>query len=57
MKHLFNWILLDIIKNTFQLSTQYPRPPAFTVKKKTYRSPFPALNTKRRNDPVDIDTA
>ena len=56
LKPVFNWIPLDMTKKTFQLSTQHARTPASLVMKKTYRSPFPALNVKRRNEPVATDT-
>lgn len=57
MKPFFNWLPLDAIKKTFQLSTQFARTPASAIMKKTYRSPFPALNVKRRSEPVATDTA
>ena len=56
MRPLFNWLLLNIIKKTFQLSTQYGRTPASAVMKKTYHSPFSALNMKRRSEPIATDT-
>ena len=56
MRPLFNWLPLNIIKKTFQLSAQYGRTPASAVMKQTYRSPFPALNIKRRSEPVATDT-
>ena len=56
MRPLFNWLPLNVIKKTFQLSTQYGRTPASAIMKKTYRSPFPALNVKRRSEPVATDT-
>ena len=45
-----------MIKKTFQLSTKHARTPASSVIKKTYRSPFAALNVKRRSEPVETDT-
>ena len=56
MKPLFNLIPLDIIKKTFQLSNQHARTPESTLMKSTYRSPFPALNVKRINEPVATGT-
>ena len=44
-----------MIKKTFQLSTQHARTPASSAMKKTYRSPFPVLNIKRRSEPAAID--
>ena len=55
LKPLFNWIPLEMIKKTFQLSTQCARTPASSVMKKTYHSQFPALNVKRRSEPVTTD--
>ena len=46
MRPLFNWLPLDIIKKTFQHSTQYVRTPVSAAMKQTYRSPFPTLNAK-----------
>ena len=46
----------NLIKKTFQHSTQYACTPASSILKKTYRSPFPALNVKRRSEPVSTDT-
>ena len=56
LKPVFIWIPLDMIKKTFQLSTQHARTPASSVMKKTYRSTFPAINVKRRSEPVATDT-
>ena len=52
MKPLFNCLPLEIIKKTFQLSTQQERTPESTLMKKIYLSPLSALNVKRRNEPV-----
>ena len=46
---------LEMIKKIFQLSTQCERTPESSVNKKTYRSPFAALNVKLRREPVEID--
>ena len=54
MRPLFNWLLLDII--AFQLSTKCARTPVSAAMKQTCRSPFPALNAKRRSEPVATDT-
>ena len=45
-----------MIKHTFQLSTPCARTLAPSVMKKMYHSPFPALNVKRRSEPVAKDT-
>ena len=55
MKPLLNWLPLDVIKNTFQLSTQHACNPESTFMKNNYRSYFPSLNIKRRNKPVATD--
>ena len=56
LQPLFNWLPINLIKNTFQLSTQHARTPASFLLKKTYRSPFPAFNVKHRSEPVATDT-
>ncbi len=50
------WLPLEVIKKTFKATTQYVRMPASTLMKKRYKSPFPALNVYRRNEPVGSDT-
>jgi hypothetical protein len=44
------------IKKTFEQTTQYARMPHGTILKKHYKSPFPALNVQRRDEPVATDT-
>ena len=56
LQPLFNWISINLIKKTFQLSTQHARTPASSLLKKTYCSPFPAFNVKKRSEPVATDT-
>ena len=56
LQPLFNWKLLENIKKTFQQSTQCARTPEYSIMKKTQCSPFPAMNSKRRNEPVSTDT-
>lgn len=47
----------DVIKKTFDSTTQYARAGWITGHiTDTYRSPFPALNVRRRNEPVATDT-
>ena len=48
MTPFFKCFPLDVFEKTFQLSTQCARVHA-------YCSPFPALNIKRRNEPVATD--
>ena len=52
----FAWLPLDIIKRTFEATTQYYRTPMGTYLKKRYKSPFPACNVTRRDEPVATDT-
>ena len=52
----FGWLPVDLIKRTFAVTTQFARIPASTVLKKHYKSPFPALNVHRRDEPVATDT-
>ena len=56
LRPYFNWMPTNIIKKTFQYSTQYARTPMSTILKKNYKSPFPALNVKHRDEPVATDT-
>ena len=52
----FAWLPMDIIKKTFDATTQYYRTPMGTYLKKRYKSPFPACNVQRRDEPVATDT-
>jgi len=52
----FAWLPLDIIKRTFEATTQYYRTPMSTHLKKRYKSPFPACNVTCRDEPVATDT-
>jgi len=53
---MFGWLLADVIKQTFEVTTQYACLPMSTLLKKQYKSPFPALNVHRRDEPVSTDT-
>jgi hypothetical protein len=53
---LFGWMPTKTIKKTFENATQYARMPHGTILKKHYKSPFPALNVKRRDEPVATNT-
>ncbi len=55
VRPLFGWFPADIIKRTFQCTTQYARMPMSTTLKKTYRTPFPAANVHRRDEDVASD--
>lgn len=47
----------DVVKRTFAVTTQYARSlSTSTLMKKTFRSPFPALNVHRRREAVATDT-
>ena len=50
------WLPDDIIKKTLEMTTQFYRMPASTHLKKAFKSPFPACNVHRRNEPVATDT-
>ena len=52
----FAWLPVETIKKTFQATTQYARIPMSTILKKHYKSPFPAMNVHRRNEPIATDT-
>jgi hypothetical protein len=52
----FGWLPIDINKRTFAATTQYARIPMRTTLKKHYKSPFPAMNVHRRDEPVATDT-
>jgi hypothetical protein len=55
LRPLFGWLPPDAIKKTFMHTTQYARLPTGTVLKRTFKSPHPALNVTRRNEPVACD--
>jgi hypothetical protein len=40
----FAWLPTDIIKKTFEVTTQYARMPLNTVLQKHFKSPNPAVN-------------
>jgi hypothetical protein len=51
----FGWLSTEIIKRTFQLTTQYAHLPVGTLLKRRYKSPNPALNVFRRNEALACD--
>ena len=55
LRPLFGWLSPDIIKKTFMHTTQYARLPTGTTLKRTFKSPHPALNVTRRNEPAACD--
>jgi hypothetical protein len=56
LRPFFGWLPLDVVQQTFKRTTQYARMPMSTYLKKRYKSPYPALNVHRRNEPVATDT-
>ena len=55
MRPLFGWLPADIIKKTFQHTTQYARLPTGTLLKRSFKSANPALNVLRRKEAVACD--
>ena len=55
LRPLFGWLSTDIIKQTFEHTTQYARLPHGTQLKRVFRSSNPALNVVRRNESVACD--
>ena len=53
---LFAWLPSDVIKKTYEMTTQYARIPMSTILEKRYLSPNPALNVFRRSESVATDT-
>lgn len=56
LRPMFGWLNSDIIKQTFQRSTQMARMPQSELLRKHYKAPNPALNVFRRNEDVATDT-
>jgi hypothetical protein len=52
LRPIFGWMPPDIIKKTFQYTTQYARLPTGATLKTAFKSPNPALNVTRRNEAV-----
>src|SRR5688500_7650007 len=50
------WLPADVIKNTFEWTTQFYRMPMGPHLKKRCKSPFPACNVHRCDEPVATDT-
>jgi hypothetical protein len=55
LRPFFGWLNTDLIKKTFEHTTQYARLPTGTTLKKAFKSPNPALNVYRRNEAVACD--
>ena len=47
---------MDVIKSTFENTTQFHRTPASSQLKKTFRPPCPACNVQCRQEPLATDT-
>ena len=56
MRPLFGWLPTDVIKETFARTTQMARMPMSDWLRNFFRSPYPAMNVHRRNEPVATDT-
>jgi hypothetical protein len=52
----FAWLLTNIIKKTFKVTTQYARMPLNTIHRKCFKSPNPVGNVPRHDEPVATDT-
>jgi hypothetical protein len=52
----FAWLPTDIIKQTFDVTTQYARMPLNTVLRRRFKSPNPVVNVRMRDEPVAMDT-
>ena len=55
LQPIFNWLCVNLIKNTFQLYAQHDHTSTSSLLKNTYHSPFPALNIKYRSESVSTD--
>ena len=51
----FGWLPVDVIKSTFDNTTQFHRTPASSQLKKTFRSLHPACNVQHRQEPLATD--
>ena len=56
LQPFFGWLPTNVIKKTFEVTTQFARMPMSTILKKRYKSPNPALNVHRRNEAIATDT-
>ena len=52
----FGWLPVDVIRNTFNNTTQFYRATASAQLKKHFRSPYPACNIHRHQEPIAADT-
>jgi hypothetical protein len=56
LRPCFGWAPVDVIKRTLEATTQMARNVYRLPMRKHFKSRFPALNVKRRNEPVATDT-
>jgi hypothetical protein len=56
LRPLFAYQPVEAIKHTWLNSTQFARIPMSTHLKRHFKSPFPAHNVARRNEPIATDT-
>ena len=56
LRPLFGWLDEDVIKKTFDRTTQLARMPQSERLQNHYKSPHPALNVLRRDEPLATDT-
>jgi hypothetical protein len=52
----FAWLPTDIIKKTFEVTTQYTRMPLNNVLRKCFKSPNSVVKVRRRDELVATDT-
>lgn len=55
LRPMFGWLSADIIKKTFQATTQYARLPSVERLRRVFKSNNPALNVHRRDEAVACD--
>jgi hypothetical protein len=56
LRPLSAWLPTDIIKMTFEVTTQYARMPLNTIVCKCFKSPKPVVNIRQLDEPVATDT-
>ena len=57
LRRFFSWASVELVEKTFQAMMQMDRLSNAVHLKKHYRSPNPALNVRRRKEPVAMDYA
>jgi hypothetical protein len=56
VRPMLGWQPIDVIKRTFEATTQFVKIPMSNVLRKTFRTPNPAVNILRRPEAVATDT-